>query len=110
MKKRISHYQRVAEIAYATTKRLLPLYRLKNSSHRLTWPQLAAYFYMTYYLDCSYRDMEDWFLMGDTICHSLDLREVPDHTTLCRAFHRLGIRLLRAMQRLLLQKAAMKKP
>ncbi len=110
MKKRISHYQRVAEIAYATAKRLLPLYRHKNSPHRFTWPQLAACVYMTYYLDCSYRDMEDWLLVSDTICHSLDLQEVPDHTTLCRPFHRLGIRLLRAMQRLLLQKAAMKKP
>ena len=108
MKKRISHYQRVAEIAYATAKRLLPLYRHKNSPHRFTWPQLAACVLMTYYLDCSYRDMEDWLLVSDTICHSLDLQEVPDHTTLCRAFHRLDIRLLRAMQRLLLQESTMK--
>lgn len=63
---------------------------------------------MTYYLDCSYRDIEDWLLVSDTICRSLDLQEVPDHTTLCRAFHRLDIRLLRAMQRLLLQEAIMK--
>ena len=108
MKKRNSHYQSVAEIAYATAKRLLPVYRHKNSPHRFTWPQLAACVLMTYYLDCSYRDMEDWLLVSDTICRSLDLQEVPDHTTLCRAFHRLDVRLLRAMQRLLLQKAAMK--
>jgi IS5 family transposase len=108
MKKRISHYQSVAEIAYATAKRVLPLYRHKNSPHHFTWPQLAACVLITYYLDCSYRDMEDWLLVSDTICRSLDLQEVPDHTTLCRAFHRLDVRLLRAMQRLLLQKATMK--
>src|SRR5437899_3040847 len=56
MKKRISHYQRVAEIAYATAKRLLPLYRHKNSPHRFTWPQLAACVLMTYYLYCRYQD------------------------------------------------------
>lgn len=105
MKKRISHYQSVAEIAYATAKRLLPLYHHKNSPHRFTWPQLAACVLITYYLDCSYQDMEDWLLVSDTICRSLDLQEVPDHTTLCRAFHQLDICLLRAMQRLLLQKS-----
>jgi len=52
--------------------------------------------------------MEDWLLVSDKICHSLDLQEVPDHSTLCRAFHRLDIRLLRGMQRLLLQKAGVK--
>ncbi len=109
MKRQKSHYQSVTEIGYATAKKLLPLYRHKNSPHRFTWPQLVACVLMTFYLDCSYRDMEDWLLVSDKICHSLGLQEVPDHTTLCRAFHRLDIRILQGMQRLLLQKAGYRK-
>lgn len=108
MKRKISHYQRVAEIAYAIAKQHVPLYRHKNSPHRFTWPQLVTCVLMTFYLDCSYRDMEDWLLVSETICRLLNLQEVPDHTTLCRAFHKLDIRLLRALQRLLLQRMRLK--
>lgn len=108
MKRRISHYQVVAEIAYATAKRYLPLYRHRNSPHHYTWPQLAACVLLTFYLDCSYRDMEDWLLVSDTICRSLNLTTIPDHTTLCRAFHRLNAASLRALQRLVVQEADLK--
>ena len=108
MKRQKSHYQSDTEIGYATAKKLkklLPQYRHKISPHRFTWPQLAASILMTFYLDCSYRDMEDWLLVSDKICHTLEIQEAPDHSTLCRAFHRLGIPALRGMQRLLIQKA-----
>jgi hypothetical protein len=42
MKRRISHYQRVAEIAYETAKRFMPLYRHKNSPHRFTCQQVIT--------------------------------------------------------------------
>jgi hypothetical protein len=45
--------------------------------------------------------LEDWLLVSDKICYALELQEVLDHSTLCRAF----IRLMRGIQRLLLQKA-----
>jgi len=108
MKNRKSHYQLVAEIAYAIAKNQLPVYRHKNSPHRFTWPQLVACVLMTFYLDYSYRDMEDWLLVSDKICQSLDLQEIPDYSTLCRAFHRIGLVSLQAMQRLLLRQAALK--
>lgn len=108
MKRRISHYQVVAEIAYTTAKRFLPLYGHKNSPHYYTWPQLAACVLLTFYLDCSYRDMEDWLLVSETICRSLNLTTIPDHTTLCRAFHRLNATGLRGLHRLVLQKADLK--
>jgi hypothetical protein len=63
---------------------------------------------MTFYLNYSYRDMEDWLLVSNTICRSLDLSDVPDHTTLCRAFHNLDIGCLRALQRIGLQKVTLK--
>jgi len=108
MKNRKSHYQLVAEIAYDITKKQLPVYRHKNGPHRFTWPQLVACVLMTFYLDYSYRDMEDWLLVSDKICQSLDLQDIPDHSTLCRAFHRISLVSLQAMQRLLLRQAALK--
>lgn len=106
MKKRESRYTRMTNLAYGLTKRLLPLYRHKKSPHRFTWPQLAACVLLTFYLDYSYRDMEDWLLVSDTLCQQLDLPEVPDHSTLCRAFQRLGLKQLRAMQAMLLRALA----
>lgn len=103
MKRHESRYQRVAELAYAIARKQLPLYRHKNSPHRFTWPQLVACVLVLFYLDVSYRDMEDWLLVSDRIGHVLGLKEVPDHTTLCRAFHRLKLETLRAMHRLLLR-------
>lgn len=108
MKRKISHYQVVAKIAYEVAKSHLPLYCHKNSPHRFTWPQLTACVLMTFYLNFSYRDMEDWLLVSDTICRSLHLKAIPDHTTLCRAFHKLSIGLLRSLQRLLLERMQLK--
>lgn len=76
MKKRESHYQRGAEVAYAITKKQLPIYRHKNSLHRFTWPQLATCVLMTFYLGYSYRDMEDWLLVSDKICQTIGLQEI----------------------------------
>ncbi len=161
MKRKVSHYQTVAEIAYGLAKQHLPRYRHKNSPYRFTWPQLSACVLLTFYLnflyrtkwtndnfslllvissrvagrnlahmwedfslslemtnyheicpvenlDYSYRDMEDWLWVSDRICQVLDLQEIPDHSTLCRAFHKLDIRLLRALQRLLLQRMSIR--
>lgn len=108
MRSRESRYERVAELAYRLTQRLLPVYRHKNSPHRYTWPQLAACVLLMFYLDSSYRDMEEWLLASDKICQRLGLPEVPDHATLCRAFHRLNLSHLRAMHCLLLRSIGVK--
>lgn len=108
MQRKISHYQTVAELAYDIAKRHLPRYRHKNSPHRFTWPQLVACVLLTFYLDYSYRDMEDWLLVSDKICRALDLHEIPDHSTLCRAFHKVDVQLLQALHRLLLQNMRVK--
>jgi hypothetical protein len=39
---------------------------------------------MMFYLDLSYRDMEEWLLASDQVCQALELPRVPDHTTLQR--------------------------
>lgn len=102
MRSKISRYQLVAEIAYNLAKKQLPLYCHKNSPHRYQWPQLVACVLMTFYLDLSYRDMEEWFWTSEKICKALDLQTIPDHSTLCRAFRKIGIEVIRSLQRLLL--------
>jgi hypothetical protein len=50
---------------------------------------LAACVLMMFYLDISYRDMEEWLLASDQVCRVLELKQIPDHSTLSRAYHRL---------------------
>jgi IS5 family transposase len=57
---------------------------------------------LTFYLDLSYRDMEDWLLASDPVREVLELQKVPDHTTLWRTFGRLTLfRIRRMLQELL---------
>ncbi len=104
MKLRISHYQLVAEIAYDLAKKQLPLYCHKNSPHRYQWPQLVSCVLLTFYLNLSYRDMEEWLWASDKICKALNLQSIPDHSTLCRAFRKIGMDILRSLQKLLLSR------
>jgi len=50
----------------------------------------------------SYRDMEDWLWTRDKICAVLNIKVIPDRSTLCRAFQKIGIEVLRSMQKSLL--------
>lgn len=66
--KRESRYVRVARIAYQMAQKTLPQYTHAKSPHRFTFPQLAACVLMMFYLDVSYRDMEEWLLASDQVC------------------------------------------
>ncbi len=103
MANRESRYVDVARLAYAVTKANLPSYTHPKSPHHYQWPQLAACVLLMFYLRLSYRDMEDGLLASDRACQAFGLTQVPDHTTLCRAFHKLGRMKLRAMERQLLE-------
>lgn len=97
-----SRFVRVARIAYAIAQRSLPLYTHPKSPHHYTFPQLAACVLLTFYLDLSYRDMEEWLLATDQVCRVLGLKTVPDHSTLCRAYGKLRLfDLQRMLQELL---------
>lgn len=103
MTKRESRYVTVARIAYHLAQEVLPRYSHPKSPHRYTLPQLAACVLLTFYLRLSYRDMEEWLLATDKVCDVLELKRVPDHTTLSRAFKRLlRMKVLEQMQRKLL--------
>lgn len=89
MKTRESRYVKVARIAYHLTEEALPRYSHPKSPHHFTLPQLAACVLLMYYLDFSYRDMEEWLLASDQVCLALDLPRIPDHTTLQRTYKKL---------------------
>jgi hypothetical protein len=88
-KPRESRYVTVAKIAYCLTKQALPKYSHLKSPHHFELPQLAACVLMMFYLDLSYRDMEEWLLATDKVCQTLELLRVPDHTTLQRTYKKL---------------------
>ncbi len=89
MKPRESRYVKVARIAYHLTQQVLPRYSHPKSPHHFTLPQLAACVLLMFYLDLSYRDMEEWLLASDRVCQELGLSRIPDHTTLQRTFQKL---------------------
>ena len=89
MKTRESRYVQVARIAYHLTQAALPRYSHPKSPHHFTLPQLAACVLLMFYLDISYRDMEEWLLARDQVCQALELPRIPDHTTLQRTYKKL---------------------
>src|SRR5579871_1637973 len=102
MSDRESRYVRAARIAYELTQQTLPRYSRPKSPHHFTLPQLAACVLMTFYLDLSYRDMEEWLLASDKICQVLELPRVPDHSTLSRTYKKLRVVNFAAMKEQLL--------
>ena len=89
MNQRESRYVTAAKIAYRLASQVLPKYSHAKSPHRFELPQLAACVLKMFYLDLSYRDMEEWLLATDKVCQALGLRRVPDHTTLQRTYKKL---------------------
>jgi hypothetical protein len=87
--KKESRYVKVARIAYRLAQDTLPRYAHAKSPHHFTLPQLAACVLLTFYMNKSYRDMEEWLLATDQVCGVLELPRVPDHSTLSRVFHKL---------------------
>lgn len=79
----------MTKIAYRLTSQALPRFSHAKSPHHFELPQLAACVLMMFYLDISYRDMEEWLLATDKVCQALGLSRVPDHTTLQRTYKKL---------------------
>jgi hypothetical protein len=93
-----SRYVKVARIAYQLTNQRLPRYSHPKSPQRFTQPQLVACVLLMFYLDLSYRDMEEWLLASDKVCQTLELKRVPDHSTLSRTFKKLRLSDLSALK------------
>lgn len=93
----------MAEIAYKICGEVFPTYSHPKSPHTYTVPQLAACVLMMFHLRLSYRDMEEWLLASDVVVKTLGLKEVPDHTTLYRAYRRFRVKDLERMNQQLLE-------
>lgn len=90
-------YVRVARFAYALAQQTVPCYTHAKSPHRYTYPQRVACVPLTFYLDLSYRECEEWLLAADAVRAVLELDEVPDHSTLSRTFKRLTMPTLQSL-------------
>jgi len=84
-----SKYVRVARLAYGLAKETFAPYSHAKSPHKFTQPQLVACVLLMYYLKLSYRDMEEWLLATDRVCQELELKRIPDYSTLAYANQRL---------------------
>lgn len=103
MKTQESRYVKVAKIAYELAQATLPRYWHSKSPHRFTVPRLAACVMLAFYMNLSYRDMEEWLLASDKVCQALELTQIPDHSTLNRTFQRLRMKNLGQMNQKLLK-------
>src|SRR5687768_6655235 len=103
-KKRDSRYVVMARLAYDLAKGTFPTYAHRNSPKRFTQPQLAACVLLMFYLNISYRDMEDWLLATDKVSEVLELKEVPDHSTLYRMYKRMRMKHLQDLNQQLLER------
>jgi len=87
---RESRLVRIAKLAYHIAQQTLPTYSHPKSRHDYPRPQLAACVMLKIYLNCTYRDLEEWLLATDQVRQALQLTRVPDHTTLYRTFTKLS--------------------
>lgn len=85
----VSRFVRVAQRAYEVARATLPTYSHAKSPHRFTLPQRAACVLMSFYLKMSYRDTEELLLASSEIREALELKNVPDYSTLSRTYKRL---------------------
>lgn len=92
-----SQYVRVARLAYALAQRTVPRYSHPKSPHTYTLPQRIACVLLSYYLNRSYRDTEQWLLAADSVRRALELEQVPDHTTRWRTFRGLSMARVREL-------------
>jgi len=91
--------RKVMRVAHELARGVLPKYFSKFSRHDFTVPQLFACLVVKEQQRKTYRDVEALLRDASHWCRNIGMRKVPDHNTLCRAFHALN--LLRRAGRLL---------
>jgi hypothetical protein len=75
---------RFAQLALRVAEQSLPSYAHKFSPQRYRLAQLAACVCLTQYLRLDWRGIEQLLRLSPPLCQALELRRVPDHSTLCR--------------------------
>lgn len=78
-----------ARVALQVATRVLPPYRSRFSKHQFTQPQLLAVLCLMRYEDWTFREAEVRLREHGQLREALQLRTVPDYTTLYRFLKRL---------------------
>lgn len=79
--------RKVLLVAFHAARHALPNYSSKFSRHDFTWPQLFACLVLREHQKKSYRGVEALLRDAPHWLGQIGMRKVPDHNTLCRAFH-----------------------
>jgi IS5 family transposase len=79
--------RKVMLVAHHLARRVLPAYSTKFSRHDFTLPQLFACLVLREHQKKSYRGVEALLCDAPHWCKRIGMNRVPDHNTLCRAFH-----------------------
>jgi IS5 family transposase len=78
-----------AQQALSVSKAVMPTYRSRFSKHIFTQPQLLAILSLMRYEDWTYREAEVRLSEHQELRKALELKQVPDYTTLYRFLRRL---------------------
>ena len=78
-------------VAFVLGRDVLPMYFSKFSRHDFTVPQLFACLVLKEHQRKTYRDVEALLRDAPHWCRQIGMMRVPDHNTLCRAFHALNL-------------------
>ena len=78
-------------VAFELARGVLPKYFSKFSRHDFTVPQLFACLVLKEHQRKTYRDVEALLRDAPHWCREVGMGKVPDHNTLCRAFHALNL-------------------
>ncbi|MCW1970769.1 MAG: transposase [Anaerolineae bacterium] len=112
MKDNDQHLQ-TARIAYQIARETLPRYAHAKSPHFFTFQQLGACALVRSLLRISYRDMQSYLKDNEPLRRVLELRSVPDYSTLLRteqkmqaSFDVIMDKLLNRLESLPVQSAA----
>jgi len=91
--------RKVMRVAHRLACGVLPRYFSRFSRHDFTVPQLFACLIVKEHQRRTYRDIEALLRDASHWCRDIGMTKIPDHNTLCRAFHALN--LLRRSGRLM---------
>jgi len=83
--------RKVMRAAFCLAKGVLPERTSKFSRRDFTLPQLFACLVVREHQRKSYRGVEALLRDAEHWCRDIGMKKVPDHNTLCRAFHALNL-------------------
>jgi hypothetical protein len=85
--------------AYELARGAIPNHKSKFSRRDFTLPQLFACLVVGEHQNMSYRGLEALLRDSPQWCRDIGMKKIPDHNTLCRAFH--ALHLARRQQKLM---------